>query len=733
MKKSLRLLHWFELRRGALPPQELAQCQAELEESAKLKREFEESQGLIDELEQLSARKSVVDVEFSQRVLVAIKESDSNIVRGSFMNKVVSIIFNSKVLFFTQLIFLLLIADLLSRLNLFNPTMIIHWLLTNLMGSFGALLMLTSGITAILMTASRRYKTSLGFTTVAICCFMLRSLTSTFFNDAGITNDGSLHSSGGRNINYNSVRIGQATNPWFSQPSAGSSVLLEKGQSYSDTSFKTAENHFANLDSDAPSFNPNRESYGQYEENPRFDPKTTPLSTFSIDVDTGSYTNMRRFIMAGKLPPADSVRLEEYVNYFEYDYESSPDRPFTVNMELAPSPLDSGYHLLRVGIKARTLPIDSERGWNLVFLVDVSGSMSSEDKLPLVKESLKLLTKQMRAVDRIALVTYAGNSSIVLDSTSGSEKTRILAAIDSLGAGGSTNGSGGIEHAYRVAEAHRIEGSVNRVVLATDGDFNVGVSSFDGLMKLIEEKRKSGITLTTLGFGQGNIQEQSMEQLANRGNGNYFYIDSFREARKVLESGLAANMEVVAKDVKLQMEFNPAAVKQYRLIGFDNRKLNKEDFANDSKDAGEIGSGHTVTALYEVVLTSSPLAQKLSSDLRYQKAEATPVAPQEAVLPTELGFLKVRYKQPEANASIPLEFPILTSMTKSEVNQASSDFKFAAAVAYFGEILRKSQFLGSYTLADVIELARASKGEDRAGLRAEFVKLAEDAQSLGQQ
>jgi len=473
---------------------------------------------------------------------------------------------------------------------------------------------------------------------------------------------------------------------------------------------------------------PSREQYRQYEENSRISVASQPVSTFSIDVDTGSYTNVRRFLTNGSLPPADAVRIEEFLNYFTYNYPKQFERPFSVNAEIAPSPLEPERLLLKLGIRARDLE-RSEAGWNLVFLVDVSGSMNEPNKLPLVKQTLKLLVKEMRPQDRVALVTYAGSAGVVLDSTSVSERERIVQAIDSLGAGGSTNGSGGIMAAYRVAEASRVSGGVNRVILATDGDFNVGISSFDELMRLIEEKRRSGVTLTTLGFGTGNYQEANMEQLANRGNGNYFYIDSFREARRVVEEGLTGAMQIVAKDVKLQVEFNPERVVEYRLIGYDNRKLDNRDFSNDQVDAGEIGSGHTVTALYEIVLKGSPLGQRFDESLRY----ANPTPSPEMVKMTdggrndEVAFLKVRYKEPEGSVSKLLEFPIAATQIQSDAKRASADFRFAAAVSYFGHLLRQSAYRGNYTFTDIVQLAAEAKGDDPTGARQEFIELVRSA------
>lgn len=479
------------------------------------------------------------------------------------------------------------------------------------------------------------------------------------------------------------------------------------------------------------------ERYKEYGENPRVSVLAEPFSTFSIDVDTGSYTNVRRFLTMGQLPPKEAVRIEEFINYFKYDYPVQFEQPFTLSYEIAPAPLEGDRYLLKLGIKAKDTRVNNEP-WNLVFLVDVSGSMMQENKLPLVKRALHLLADQMRAEDRISIVTYAGEAGVVLPSIIGTNtnKSIIHSRIESLNAGGSTNGAGGIEMAYSIAQQFYKAGNVNRVVLATDGDFNVGLSSFDDLMRLIEEKRQTGITLTTLGFGDGNLKEDNMEQLANRGNGNYFFIDSFNEARKVLATDFLANMEVVAKDVKLQLEFNPAHVSQYRLIGYENRKIRNEDFNNDQIDAGEIGTGHTVTALYEVILAGTQIAQPQTPASRYNNGVGVaPIIPSEALkvdpkFASELGFLKIRYKDPAANNSKLLEFQIKQTHMLDSVSEASTDFKFAAAVSYFGHILRQSQYRGSYSISDVIKLAEANIGKDENGYRREFVGLMQNVKAL---
>lgn len=472
------------------------------------------------------------------------------------------------------------------------------------------------------------------------------------------------------------------------------------------------------------------ERYGQYEENPRQTPAEAPFSTFGIDVDTASYTNARRFLQSGALPPGEAVRIEEFINYFDYDYPSQPDKPFAVSYEIAPSPLEPERFLMKVGVKARDAEgIDSERGWNLVFLIDTSGSMASPDKLPLLKRSLKVLTSNMRPHDRISIVTYSGTARVALPAVSGERKEYINSVIDSLMPAGGTNGSAGIDLAYSLAEANRIPGGVNRVILATDGDFNVGHYHFAELMRLIEYKRRSGVTLTTLGFGTGNINEENMEQLANRGNGNYYYVDSFKEARRIFDENLLSTVEIVAKDVKLQVEFNPQHVLEYRLIGYDNRRLAAADFADDAKDAGEIGSGHTVTALYELVLADTPLAERLINKPRYSSRESAENVPAE--LSDELAYVKVRYKAPEASGSNMLTYVVKKSDVHESWEETSDDFRFAAAVSYFGHLLRGSRYVGGYDLSQVAGLARAALGEDPRGQRREFVELVENARFTG--
>jgi len=461
-----------------------------------------------------------------------------------------------------------------------------------------------------------------------------------------------------------------------------------------------------------------REQYQTLADNPIHSVAETPVSTFSADVDTGAYANVRRLLNQGRLPPEGAVRLEEMVNYFPYDYALPSDgSPFGVTTELAASPWNPHTRLLRIGIKASDRAVAELAPANLVFLVDVSGSMDRREGLPMVKSTLKLLVDQLRDQDRVSLVVYAGESRVVLEPTSGRENAKIRTAIEQLTAGGSTAGASGIELAYQMAQQAFIPKGINRILLATDGDFNVGVSDFDSLKQMAVDKRKSGISLTTLGFGVDNYNEHLMEQLADAGDGNYAYIDNLREARKVLVDQLSSTLAVVAKNVKLQVEFNPAQVSEYRLLGYENRALKREDFSNDKVDAGEIGAGHTVTALYEIV----PAGEKgWLEPLRYGKSE-----PVVSGKNGELAMLRVRYQQPEGGKSLLIERPIA-----NQVATASEDLRFAAAVAAFSQQLKDGRYTGDFSLKDTETLARGARGDDRFGLRNEFVQLVELAQSL---
>ncbi|MEN8217233.1 MAG: VWA domain-containing protein [Pseudomonadota bacterium] len=466
----------------------------------------------------------------------------------------------------------------------------------------------------------------------------------------------------------------------------------------------------------------NRENYAHFDDNPIKRVSEHPVSTFSIDVDTGAYANVRRMLNYGQLPQHDAVRVEEMINYFAYDYPlpDSIDPPFKVTTEIAPTPWNQKTHLLHIGIKGYNIPKDNLPPSNLVFLVDVSGSMQSPNKLELLKSSLKLLTQQLTAKDKVSLVVYAGASGLILEPTQGNQRRKIIAALDRLRAGGSTNGGSGIQLAYAVAEQAFIKEGINRILLATDGDFNVGTVNFEALKNLIEEKRKSGISLTTLGFGTGNYNDHLMEQLADAGNGNYAYIDNLNEARKVLVDEMSSTLNTIAKDVKIQIEFNPATVAEYRLIGYENRKLKREDFSNDKVDAGEIGAGHTVTALYEIALMGSG-GERLEN-LRYGDNKTVP----EGQRGNELAFLRLRYKAPDGDTSQLIEWPL----RRQTVDNTSERFRFSAAVAAFGQQLRGGKYLEPFSYNDILSLARGARGDDPFGYRAEFIKLVNIAQSL---
>ncbi|HEX8476463.1 MAG TPA: VWA domain-containing protein [Pyrinomonadaceae bacterium] len=469
----------------------------------------------------------------------------------------------------------------------------------------------------------------------------------------------------------------------------------------------------------------NTESYAQINENPFYEVARAPLSTFSIDVDTASYSNTRRFINEGQLPPPDAVRIEELINYFSYAYEQpTGSAPFSVTTEVAACPWNTAHRLVHIGLQGKRIETENLPPANLVFLMDVSGSMNEPNKLPLVKTALRTLTEQLTARDRVAIVVYAGTSGLVLPSTTGDRKGEILGALDRLEAGGSTNGGQGIQLAYRIAQDNFIKDGINRVILTTDGDFNVGVTNENELVRLIEEKRANGVFLSVLGFGSGNLKDSTMEKLADKGNGNYAYIDTVSEARKVLGEQVGGTLATIAKDVKIQIEFNPRQVAGYRLIGYENRLLRDEDFNDDTKDAGEIGAGHTVTALYEIV----PYGQKVEASgvdkLKYQE----PAVPSETAMSKEMLTVKLRYKEPNGDESRLISVGIADA--NGSIDNASENLKFSAAVAAFGMLLRDSKYKGDATYDRVIQLARASTGADLRGYRAEFIQLAEKAKTL---
>ena len=469
----------------------------------------------------------------------------------------------------------------------------------------------------------------------------------------------------------------------------------------------------------------NAEEYKEIAENNFKTVSESPLSTFSIDVDAASYSNMRRYINKGELPPADAIRTEELINYFSYDYpQPTGNDPVKITTEVGACPWNVKHRLVRIGLKAKEIPTDKLPVSNLVFLIDVSGSMYGPQRLGLVQSSLKLLVNNLRDEDRVAIVVYSGSAGEKLPSTSGSDKQKIREAIDELTAGGSTAGGAGIKLAYKIAKQNFVKGGNNRIILCTDGDFNVGVSSDEGLEKLIEQERKSGVFLTVLGYGMGNYKDSKMQVLAEKGNGNHAYIDNLQEANRVLVNEFGATMHAVAKDVKLQIEFNPSQVQAYRLIGYESRLLKDEDFNNDAKDAGEMGAGHTVTAFYEVVPAGikSDFTGKVD-DLKYQKTKPAPAVTNNS---KELLTVKLRYKAPDGNTSKKIEQPLIDD--KKE--KVSSDFRFASAVAMFGQLLRDSDFKGDATYDKVISLAKTSLDNDEKGYRREFIRLAETAEGL---
>ncbi len=472
----------------------------------------------------------------------------------------------------------------------------------------------------------------------------------------------------------------------------------------------------------------NRESYAAIVENPFRKVTDHPLSTLSIDVDTASYANVRRKLLWDKRwPEKGAVRIEEMVNYFPYDYagpQEGDEHPFAAHTHVSRCPWEGRHRLLRVALKGKEIHPDSRPSSNFVFLLDVSGSMRPANKLPRVKEAMKMLVERLGENDRVAIVVYAAATGLVLDSTSCDHREQVLAALDRLHAGGSTNGGAGIQLAYRTAEEHFITGGVNRVILCTDGDFNVGVTSRSELLRLIEEKARSGVFLSVLGFGVGNYQDDRMEMLADKGNGNYAYIDTINEARKVLVDQMTGTLVTIAKDVKIQVEFNPAKVEAYRLIGYENRLLAKEDFHDDRKDAGEIGAGHTVTALYELAPAGGRVRTPKVDPLKYQTRPGL----SEAAAGGAICTVKLRYKQPDAAKSTLMTHEVFDGGGRFE--KAPRDFRFATAVAAFGMILRDSKHKGTYTLDAVIEQAKSSLGEDPFGYRGEFVQIVERARQL---
>ncbi|MCD4795542.1 MAG: VWA domain-containing protein [Bacteroidales bacterium] len=472
-----------------------------------------------------------------------------------------------------------------------------------------------------------------------------------------------------------------------------------------------------------PNFN--TEEYDKIVENEFLDAKQNPLSTFSIDVDNAAYSNVRRMLNYNQMPDKGAVRIEEMINYFDYDYpDPTGKHPFTFVTEISNCPWNKENKLIHIGIQGKKLDYKDLKPSNLVFLLDVSGSMEDPNKLPLLRKSFKLLLDELSQEDKVSIVVYAGAAGLVLPPTPASEKKKIIKALDDLQAGGSTAGGEGILLAYKTAKDAFIENGNNRIILATDGDFNVGTSSTSSLVELIEEKRKDDIYLTILGFGMGNYKDSRMEQISNAGNGNYFYIDNIKEAEKVFVKEMRANMFTIAKDVKIQIEFNPAHVKAYRLIGYENRVMAKEDFDDDKKDAGELGAGHTVTAIYEIVPANSNWNVRTADDLKYQTTELN----ENAKNSKEIMTIKFRYKPPKSDKSIKIEHAITNTLT--ELKASSDNFRFSAAVAGFGMLLRDSKFKGNVTYKMIKDLANNSKGKDENGYRTEFISLVKTAELL---
>jgi Ca-activated chloride channel family protein len=523
----------------------------------------------------------------------------------------------------------------------------------------------------------------------------------------------------GQLMDYNSTILSEKPAPSNTLPAT--SADMKKEMKSVEFEYAPSEELIDDMYAD-PDFN--TEEYNKISENGFKNSVLSPLSTFSIDVDKASYANIRRYLDYGSLPPADAVRIEELVNYFEYDYPQPKDgHPFSINLELADNPWNKDTKILLIGLQGKKPDYENLKPSNLVFLIDSSGSMSDDNKLPLLKKSLGILVKNLSSKDKIAIVTYAGSAGKVLDATPANNSKAILDAMDRLESGGSTAGAEGIELAYKIAQENMIAGGNNRVILCTDGDFNIGTSSTGDLVRLIEDKRKLGVYLTICGFGMGNYKDGRMEEISKAGNGNYFYIDSIKEAQKVFEKEMTANMFTLAKDVKIQVEFNPAVVKGYRLIGYENRLLNAEDFNDDKKDAGELGAGHTVTALYEIVPSDSSFSVPSVDALKYQDK-----TPSSSLLLAEMMTIKFRYKPLDSDNSILMEKTLAYNPKAFE--KASENLRFAVSVAEFGMLLRKSEFTGTATWDSAMNIATAAKGKDEEGYRSEYIGLIKIAKTL---
>lgn len=511
-----------------------------------------------------------------------------------------------------------------------------------------------------------------------------------------------------------------------STPGSGNTAYSTSAANYQTKSEgQPGEQILSDQDMQKPDWN--TEEYSRIYENPYLKVTENPLSTFSIDVDTAAYANVRRFISHHQSPPQDAVRIEELINYFSYDYpQPQAEDPFVIITEISECPWNSTHQLIHIGLQGKKVQKGNLPPSNLVFLIDVSGSMQPENKLPLLKKAFTMLVNELRPQDRIAVVVYAGAAGCVLDSTSGQQKNKILKIIDNLQAGGSTAGGEGIRLAYKIARENYSPDGNNRVILATDGDFNIGVSSTSELTRLVEEKREHGIFLTVLGFGMGNYKDSRMEQLADKGNGNYAYIDNILEAKKVLVNEFGGTLFTIAKDVKIQIEFNPLKVQAYRLIGYENRMLKKEEFNDDKKDAGELGSGHTVTALYEIIAAGVKEDLPEVDSLKYQEVKIKDNPSQTK----EIMTVKLRYKKPAEQQSKLIVLPVEDKTLL--LKDTSDNFKFSAAVAQWGLLLRNSEYKGKADYENVIALAKVSKGEDPEGYRTEFIRLVQTSQLLNQ-
>ncbi|MBF4508080.1 von Willebrand factor type A domain-containing protein [Flavobacterium sp. JLP] len=530
------------------------------------------------------------------------------------------------------------------------------------------------------------------------------------------------------NINPNDVqdvkvlKDADATSLYGNKAANGVVIIDTKNGIYKNLTEKELDAKLKNINI-APPAVPNQEDYDNFVENAFESPKTGPLSTFSIDVDNASYTNVRRFINNGQAVPKDAVRVEEMVNFFKYNYPQPKDQnPFSINTELSDSPWNTKNQILKIGLQGKNIETENLPASNLVFLIDVSGSMSDINKLPLLKQSMKILVNELREKDKVAIVVYAGAAGLVLPPTSGGEKKTINDALENLNAGGSTAGGAGIELAYKIGSENFIKDGNNRVILATDGDFNVGSTSNSDMETLIEQKRKTGVFLTCLGYGMGNYKDSKMETLADKGNGNYAYIDNIQEANRFLGKEFKGSMFAIAKDVKIQIEFNPKQVQAYRLIGYENRKLRPEDFKNDAIDAGELGSNHTVTALYEIIPAgvSSNYLNQQPDDLKYTKVQETGNN-----YNNELATIKFRYKKPDGDKSIEMTKVIEDKVVATE--KTSDDFKFSTAVAWFGLKLRDSKLISNKSSDDILKLAKQGIASDPEGYKAEFIRLVEGA------